>query len=254
MKRLFISIITSVFVLPLLATTILAAETPTPTITKDPERIVYDPECTKFLIVGEYENAAGEKINAYEGGVPFCNDRCRYNIIYNDVGGRRPGTFCVYGSETDPLFLNDEVNLSLPIEIPAEDAILIWIRSGIYAVMGVTSLALILYGLYGWYLRAMSEGEEEKIRLSVNIYKNAIIGGIIVFLAALVTQLVFMFLGVTESILEFNFIPKSGYEVEVTDQDTGRLCYENQTDVNGVFECIENKWVKKTNTNNNGPL
>lgn len=246
MKKLLTTIFITLLVFPLVVSSVFAAGSPTPSPTKDPERIVYDPECTKFLIVGEYVNPEGERIDAYdENGKPFCNDRCQYKVIYNENGGRRPGIFCEFESETKPLDLGGEVDLNLPIEIPAEDAILIWIRGGIYAIMGATSLALILLGLYGWYLRAMSEGEEEKIRQSIKVYQNAIIGGIIVFLAALITQFVFMLLGVTESILEFNFIPKSGYEVEVTEKDIGRYCYETQLDKNNEYECVDYKWQKK---------
>lgn len=204
--------------------------------------IIVDGECTKYIILGSYVNANGDQVESIDkDGKPFCNDTCRKSLIISN-GTRIANKFCVYGSTEETTTING-IDLSLPLEPSKEDSALMWLRAGVYAVMGLTGLGLILYGLYGWYLRAMSEGSEDKIKESYNIYKNAIIGAIIVFSAVVIAQVVFNLVGLTESVFEFNFIPKAGYTVDVEDTDTGRYCYSNQVDRNGDYKCIYNKWT-----------
>lgn len=203
---------------------------------------VYDSECTKLVLLGSYTDTDGKTQSMYDSvtGYPLCNDTCQYNIIYGTNGARKTGAFCAYG--------HDDTLLTLKIQsstADVENSALVWVRAGIYAVMGVSALLLVLYGLYGWYLRAMSEGQEEKIRESLKIYKNAIIGGLMVFAAVAITQLVFYIIGVTDSVFEFNFIPRVGSEVTVTKDDVGRYCYSTQTDTSGKYECVNNQWTAK---------
>jgi hypothetical protein len=125
--------------------------------------------------------------------------------------------------------------------IPQEDAALIYLRSGLYVVMGLAGLLLILYGLYGWYIRSMSAGNPDKVQLSMSIFKNALIGGIMVVMAVIIIQMIYSFLGITQGAFDFNFIPKIGTTVTINEIDVGRKCYSNQTDTNG-HTCVDGKW------------
>jgi hypothetical protein len=136
-------------------------------------------------------------------------------------------------------------SIDTPLPPGPEDAAMIYIRAGIFAILGATGLLVIFYGLYGWYKRAMSEGNPDKVEEAFKIYKNAILGTIIVAMSFGIVQIVFMLLGVTNSVFEFTFIPKSGFTVEVRDSDVGRTCYPEQKDKSsegGTHVCIDNKW------------
>ena len=93
----------------------------------------------------------------------------------------------------------------------------------------------------------MSEGNPEKVAASMKVYQNTIIGVVICFMAVIITQLVFLAVGITASPFEFNIIPKYGYKVKVTLEDEGRYCFVGQVDIskNG-FKCDPdtNKWTK----------
>mgnify|MGYP001477425943 CR=1 FL=1 len=205
----------------------MAAVTPTP----DP---VYDYECSKMTLL----STSGVDST----GKPLCNLFCERTEIYT-AGGVRNTKFCPYGLKTgavegSELFANYLVN---EFFVPQEDAAIIYIRSGLFVVMGLAGLLLVLYGLYGWYVRSMSAGSPDKVQLSMSIFKNAIIGGILMVVAVVIVQLVYSVMGITQGPFDFNFIPKIGTVVTITDEDIGRRCYSNQTDTNG-HTCIEGKW------------
>jgi hypothetical protein len=207
------------------------AVTPTP----DP---VYDYECAKMTLLSK------SGVDP-ETGKPLCNLFCEREQIYPEVGIRNT-MFCPYGFKTgavegSTLFANYLFN---EFFVPQEDAALIYIRSGLYVVMGIAGLLLVLYGLYGWYVRSMSAGTPDKVQLSMSIFKNAIIGGILMVVAVVIVQLVYSVMGITQGAFDFNFIPKIGTVVTITDEDAGRRCYSNQTDTNG-HDCVEGKWSIK---------
>ncbi|MEI7616619.1 MAG: hypothetical protein WCJ54_07885, partial [Actinomycetota bacterium] len=156
----------------------------------DPKEVVFDADCSRVIITGVL--AARDAT-----GKPICNLRCAREVLYDQPDYiTKNGKFCEYGSETKQgVYI--PVNCKLPISpyLPAtacaaekflpdanypilpsqDDSIMIYIRGGIYAVMGVVSLGVILMGMYGWYLRAMSEGNPEKVAASMKVYQNTII-------------------------------------------------------------------------------
>ena len=218
--------------------------TPAPTMKPlDPFELVIDTTCLKAIIEGKAIDSTTNE--------PTCNRYCQRKILYMSPDYTTPsGNYCVF-SFTDKVATDSTgkvltLELIAPLQPLAEDTVLIYIRGGIYLIMGGSSLAVILYGLYGWYLRAMSEGNPEKVAESVKVYKNAIIGIIIIFSALVITQLLFLFLGITDGPFDFNFIPKAGYLVDVTDADLGRFCFSNQMDKNKTYTCdpTTNKWIK----------
>lgn len=220
-----------------------AAGTATPYPTQDPAEIVVDTNCAKAILEGIAIDANNQ---------PICNTSCVRGIIYDGPDYTTPnGHYCVYGSTSTgavdtggSLIVLSTLGALKPSQ---QNTVLIYVRGAIYLVLGAGSLAVILYGLYGWYLRAMSEGNPDKIAESVKVYKNAVIGIIIIIAAIIIAQLTFVFMGVTDSPFEFDFIPISGYEVVVTPNDVGRYCYSNQIDTTGVYQCdpATNKWAKK---------
>lgn len=194
--------------------------------TNSPEDIIVDPECARRLLVGE---------GVFDDeGKPICNSRCKRSIL-------DAGKYCEYGT-TDSGIVWDQ-DLSIPLEVGGTEALLIYLRAAIYAVLGLVALGVVLFGIYGWYKHAMSEGNPEKVQEVRKIYTNAIIGAIIVIMSFVVVQLLSNFLGVTESVFDFSFIPKSGYSVDVTESDTGRACFEQQIDKDSSHSCVDGKWV-----------
>ena len=206
---------------------IFAAPAPTP----DP---VYDYECAKMTLL----STSGVDAS----GKPLCNLFCERLEIYSAEGVRNT-KYCPYGSKTgavegSTLFTGYVYN---EFFIPPEDAAIIYLRSGLYVVMGIAGLLLVLYGLYGWYVRSMSAGNPDKVQLSMSIFKNALIGGVLMVVAVVIVQLVYSVMGITQGAFDFNFIPKIGTHVTITDQDIGRRCYTNQVDSNGHV-CTDGKW------------
>jgi len=205
--------------------------------TPDQEEVIFDYECQRKILLSK------EGIDPITGD-PFCNLYCKRGLIYDLADGSRNSSFCKYGTtgEKKP----DSIS-SIEFFIPPEDAGLIYLRAGLYAVFGIAGLLVILYGLYGWYVRSMSGGEPDKVKQSMSIYKNAILGIIIIFSSILVIQLVYVFLGITEGPFDFNFIPKIGTSVDVKETDVGRKCYSNQQDSNTTYICdpTTKVWKKK---------
>lgn len=206
-----------------------AVTTPTP----DP---VFDYECQKMTLLSP------DGVDS--SGKPKCNLFCERSEIYTN--GSRNDKYCPYGQKIGAIAGTDAAMFGANYKfneffIPQEDAVIIYIRSGLYVVMGLAGLLLVLYGLYGWYVRSMSAGSPDKVQLSMSIFKNAIIGGVLVVVAVVVVQLVYSVMGITQGPFDFNFIPKIGTSVTITDEDIGRRCYSNQTDTNGHV-CTDGKW------------
>jgi hypothetical protein len=200
--------------------------------TLDPEEVIFDYECQRRTLLS-VDTTSKE---------PKCNLYCIRKEIFS-TDGNRNDDFCPYKLTTgakpgSEIFGDYEV---IEFFIPQEDAALIYLRSGLYVVMGLAGLLLILYGLYGWYIRSMSAGNPDKVQLSMSIFKNALIGGVMVVIAVVIVQMIYSFLGITQGAFDFNFIPKIGTTVTINDIDVGRKCYSNQTDTNG-HSCVDGKW------------
>lgn len=226
-------------VLPLLQNIPVRADTTAPSGTD----VIFDADCQRLILTGG---------NLTSDGKPACNINCQRQILYDGPDfATKNGQFCSYGSTSVKGSINNSNYLpdaKYPIGKSQPDSFMIYIRGALIAVLGITGLGVILLGLYGWYLRAMSEGNPEKIEESVKVYKNAIIGAIIVASSALIVQMIFIFIGVTDSVFDFNFIPKYGYTVQVTDNDAGRYCFSSQVDkdsTGGSYKCVDNRWVKQ---------
>jgi hypothetical protein len=195
----------------------------------DPNEVIFDDECARRLVM-----ATTIPGTVY---VPQCNKYCIRSIVSGEG-------YCIYGSENVRGGYWD-VDLELPIQPGPVDAAFIYIRAALYAVMGAIAVAVILYGLYGWYMHAMSEGKPDKLEVVKKIYTNAVIGAIIVLCSFVVVQILATFFGVTESLFEMSFIPKSGFLVEVRDKDIGRVCFEEQQDKSsegGTHTCVDGRW------------
>jgi hypothetical protein len=225
MKKIFLTLI---IVLTFLSSSIkVLAATPVPAI--------FDYECQRRTLLSEQ--------GVDENGNPKCNLFCDKSEIFTD--GVRNDLFCPYGEKTGAKPSSEIFGSDYAVNeffIPQEDAAIIYLRSGFYVVLGLAGLLVILYGLYGWYVRSMSAGSPDKVELSMSIFKNALIGSVMIIIAVVVVQLVYSFLGITQGAFDFNFIPKIGTMVDVNETDIGRKCYTNQSDINGQLECVEGQW------------
>ena len=226
MKKIFLIILSLVSFFTLLSGGKILAADPDP---------VYDYLCQQKTLLSSD--------GVYANGKPKCNLFCERGQIYSEEGARND-KFCPYGSKTGvvdgaTLFAGYKAN---EFFIPQEDAALIYLRAGLYVVMGLAGLLLVLYGLYGWYVRSMSAGNPDKVQLSMSIFKNAIIGGILMVVAVVVVQLVYSIMGITQGAFDFNFFPKIGTIVTITETDIGRRCYSNQTDTNNHTCGTDGKW------------
>jgi hypothetical protein len=225
----------------------------------DGNEVVFDYDCQKVILTGAGKDAEGK---------PVCNLHCVRSILYDAEGGyiTRNGKFCKYGSTNQAGTIKVPASgcaanpsgacpdssylpqANYPIASSQADTIMIFVRGGIYAVMGAVSLGVILLGMYGWYLRAMSEGNPDKVETSVKVYKNAIFGALTCFGAVIVVQLLFLFMGITDNPFDFNIIPKYGYKVKVLAEDVGRYCFVGQVDKAEPpkYHCDAdtNRWVK----------
>jgi hypothetical protein len=202
----------------------------------NPDEIILDADCSRYLLFATdaYTNDTPPK--------PKCNIMCKRSIMYDSPDYQyKNGNYCVYG-DPNTQASGTLTSINTPIPPAPEDATMIYIRAAIYALIGATSLLVILYGLYGWYKYAMSEGNPDKVGESRKIFKNAIIGTIIIVMSFSAVQLIFTLLGVTDSVFEFTFIPKAGFKVTVKDSDVGRFCYPEQKDKTGAHTCVDNKW------------
>lgn len=219
--------ILNIFTFLILAVSVLQVSPIVKASSSNTDEVVFDPKCAQQIVLGS------EKVYSPDGK-PICNNRCLSSIIENNQ-------YCKFGT-TDQAVAWDQ-DLTIPLEIASSDALLIYLRAGLYAVLGLVSLGVVVFGIFGWYKHAMSEGNAEKVQEVKKIYTNAIIGAIIVLMSFVVVQMLSNFLGVTESVFDFSFIPKSGYTVNVLDGDTGRVCYEPQKDKDNSHSCIDGKWV-----------
>jgi hypothetical protein len=226
---MFLNMKKTIFLLILLLSPIFFVSAAGTTPTVDPNEVITDYECARRIIV---------EPSIMVDGHPICNRTCLRTIVDS-------GSYCVWGSDTSVGGNWDGDDLNIPLNIGPVDAAFIYIRAALYAVMGAVALAVVLYGLYGWYQHAMSEGKPDKLELVRKIYTNAIIGAVIVIASFLVVQILATFFGVTTSLFEIDFIPKSGYTVEVREKDVGRVCFEKQVDKSsegGMHTCVDGKW------------
>jgi hypothetical protein len=211
------------------------------TLTASP---VPDMNCLRFLATDN---------SAYKDGVPVCDSHCPENCLYEVVNGvrRQTGHWCKYDSiKCEETPLKNPVNcLFDPLcnTLAPDVRLLVYVRGGLFAVFSLAAVTCILFGLYAMYLRSMSEGSPDKLEVSNKVMKNVIVGLVILLLAVTVVQIMYLLLGLTGSILDFNFIPKSRNNVAVTEADIGRICLPEQTDTNGKYICDPetSKWVQQ---------
>lgn len=217
-------ILTIILIFPLF---IISASTADPVL--DPDEVIFDNECARRKLLATPASSTASE--------PICNLWCKRSIINS-------GQYCAYGSE-DTSAGSWDGDLEVPLRVRPVDAALIYIRAALYAVMGAVAVAVVFYGLFGWYTHAISEGKPDKLEEVKKIYTNTIIGTVIIVMSFVVVQLISVFFGVTESVFDLNFIPKSGFEVEVRESDVGRVCFAEQSDKSsegGLHTCIDGRW------------
>lgn len=209
---------------------------PTPS-SKRAQELIVDSACISEQI-----------INVSPTGVPgpadfsrcsrICPRWCLYEAGEDDSYTLRKNGFCTVDSmdshkyicrvlEEEDLVIDylEKVNF---MGITVDRAPLILIRRAMLGVLGAAGLAIIGIGIYAAYKYATSEGQQEKIQEAIKIFKSLIIGAVIVFAGAVLVQVVAMLVGITGSLTDFNFLPRSGRVVYLYKDDLGKACLLEQ--------------------------
>ncbi|HEC65756.1 MAG TPA: hypothetical protein ENI23_10700 [bacterium] len=70
-----------------------------------------------------------------------------------------------------------------------------YVRSGLTIALGLLVTGAVFYGFYGMYVRTTAGDNEEKLKQSVSIFKNAILGIVIAFGGIFLIQIISSLLG-----------------------------------------------------------
>jgi hypothetical protein len=128
--------------------------------------------------------------------------------------------------------------------IEVDRAPLVLVRRVMLGVFGAAALIILAYALVATYKYSFSQGQPEKIQEAMKIFKSLVIGTVIVFAGVVLIQIVAMLLGVTGSLTDFNFLPRSGLVVYLYPDDLGKACLVEQTAMTGgqQYYCNNNVW------------
>ena len=211
------------------------AYTPAPTTvrpTANPEDIVPDYECINKQVLGLTGTVTRSLFYR-------CSKSCPRKCLYAKPDFRiRIDGFCLKAEYTDEYYCDgydsSEVPLSSSLDkinilnVEVDRSILILFRRAILLVMGGAGLIIIGFGLFATYKYSMSEGNQEKVQEAMKIFKGLIIGAIITFSGVLFIQISALVTGVTGSLFDFNFMPRTGRVIYLYETDIGTTCFLEQ--------------------------
>ncbi len=116
------------------------------------------------------------------------------------LAGKDPATECptVSATPTTTIFVTDCSTGSAP------ECAAMLVRMAISVGIGVLFLVAVGYGIYGMIIRTTAGDNEEKLKESVKIFKNALLGIVITAVGLVIVQMISVLLGLG-NIWEFNF-------------------------------------------------
>ena len=127
------------------------------------------------------------------------------------------------------------------------------VRTFMTIALGALVLGTIFYGIYGIYVRSTAGADENKIKESVAIFKNAMLAILITVGALVLVQILSIFLGLG-NVWEFTFSNEAGQEAPAGKFDgcpaatEGAQCLVNDGTEDAVRMCryqfVSGRWVK----------
>jgi hypothetical protein len=108
---------------------------------------------------------------------------------------------CQRQKSLDPSYVCDDSQEPIKtnffgLEISTEQlGIAKYVRDGITIAMGGLVIGAVFYGMYGIYVRSTAGDNEENLKKSISIFKNAVLAIIITIIAVVVVQVLSVILG-----------------------------------------------------------
>ena len=216
-----------------------------------PEDLTVDINCTQSHFINSTP-VPSSGVVGYEYCSRMCPRKCMYTADANGDYLNKFEGWCVQNKSTKvyTCFTGHGPNSTsiqklnvLGIEVDLAPVVLI--RKVMLGVLGVAALILIAYSMIATYKYAFSQGQPEKIQEATKIFKSLIIGAIITFSGLLLIQITAMVLGVTGSLVDFNFVPRTGLVVYLYQDDLGKACLVEQTAMTGgqQYCCVSSVWT-----------
>ncbi len=136
---------------------------------------------------------------------------------------------------------------------PTQAGIALLSRTIIGAVFGLMIVLAVLYGFYGIYVRSTAGDNEDKMKESVTIFKNAVLGAVSSIGVLVIMQIISVLLGLG-NIWEFNFSLSKARDCDPTAlacnvyETGGGTCGEaigkGEHGECCVYNYVDEEWVK----------
>jgi len=207
-----------------------AAITPLP---DNSDELVADYECTAAKLFDNTSASSGASIG-YATFAKTCNKTCPRKCLYKSpeytirINGYCWGVDNACETYTGDLALYKQLESVNFLGIDIDRSLLILVRRVMLLAFGAAGLIIIGFGIVAMYKFSFSEGNQEKVQEAIKIFKSLIFGSIIVFAGLTVVQILAAFTGVTGSLVDFNFLPRSGRFVYLYEDDLGKPCLPEQ--------------------------
>jgi hypothetical protein len=201
---------------------------------EDPEQLVQDTECITSKVAGIPAVFAGTE---YAACSRVCPRKClytlqsgysvRYNGFCIDDPAATPLPYACRSTFYDPK-VTEAINKVNLLGLDIDRAVILAIRRVMLLVFGAAGVVIIGLGMFATYKFSFSEGNQDKVSEAVKIFRSLVIGAIILFSGVVLIQVVATVTGVTGSLLDFDFIPRSGRVVILHKEDLGKKCFLEQ--------------------------
>lgn len=153
---------------------------------------------------------------AYEASAQELDFNCvREKLLAGeDVSECKGGTGTGTGSGIDTNFFGIELT-------PDQEGVARVVRSGITVAFGLLVVLSVFYGIWGIYVRSTASDNEEKMKESVKIFKNAVLGLVITVVGFIVVEILSLLLGLG-NIWELTF--QADFKTTHCDPNTTLTC------------------------------
>jgi len=231
------------------------------TPTMDPNELAVDNNCQSARLLGSSGSKLGGDWDLFGACSAVCPRKCLYAspeytkpLIGNETGFCLDSGGGVYSCHTYTGVYNLNSSLGQQVDffgIEVDRAPLVLIRRVLLLVFGGAGLLIVVLGMVATYKYSLAGGVQEKLQEAVKMFKSLIIGAVITFGGLVLIQLVATLTGVTGSLFDFNFLPRSGIVVYLYPDDLGRKCLPEQvtaTDSQQQYVCDPSTltWVTPT--------
>jgi hypothetical protein len=216
-------------------------------------------------LVVDYECINAKLLGARDAGmVALCSRLCPRKYLYESPDYIvRKLTYCIADKSNatlpyaeKPMSSDTEIEFSSKIKnvnlfgLEVDRAILLLVRRVMLLIFAAAGLIDVAMGIFATYKYSLSEGNQEKIQEAVKIFKSLLIGTVVIFAGVVLIQIASMLTGVTGTLLDFDFVPRTGKIVFLYNEDEGRKCFIEQIpdpqSPGAMFTCDEETlvWTK----------